>query len=760
MGGSQLSSLTSISETCMNTLALYLQNDFKSDRASLYDIERLIQKSVDAFFCPGHADAWPYEVGGDVGASYSFSTNGMILSMLLHVTTLIPNSIYASNPKPLCLAEKNKEKLYNKLKYYLEKIDESLPDGFNSPTYGDRDPLSIFWCMQIINTPYCAKEFKSLCESITDKLTGVIDEIKTRGMNGKMHFLHFPEGNANILHEHPLVALRALFCAQNGHKASASSKMPNFCDFFDQRLHAQIAYFDIPDARFDPAELAFSLEGRIRSASSKMLSDEVISRALEIICESQRNNPNLRPVNPLYSTSKGSILLPVSTEVANSLLRTFALIEKDKRSIYIVDKFWKIFPRYYKWLKAQLKTIDIDGESYSGWISEHMGTDKIQLWQTAEAITFLSGYQALLQSRIARMSLEASGLKVTDPQDIEKIRNKNWRQWAEEDPLMELPQESPYRVYSAIERDFLKPHREGVEKKNYSMLIYGPPGTGKTTVALRIAKELGRVLITVTPSDFLAGGAAEVEGRAKAIFQCLQHQYNAVVLFDEIDQFLLDRESDAYKKQTDIFQFMTPGMLPKLQDLRDSESCVFIIATNYAERIDPAIKRIGRIDKRYPLMVPALISRRTSVEDIVRNDCAVEDMSKLKAFSCLVARQLSLHNRSEIYSLSSQICSLFKEYSRDTSVPVEIDSNASLSISSYESRIFNVEKQDDIKTPYRSIPAIEYLLALLIQYQEEETVFSGLPRSINQKYISALKENKDVACSTCLNLLPDVHGEE
>jgi len=54
----------------------------------------------------------------------------------------------------------------------------------------------------------------------------------------------------------------------------------------------------------------------------------------------------------------------------------------------------------------------------------------------------------------------------------------------------------------------------------------------------------------------------------------------------------------------DLFQFMTPSMLVKLADLRNKKKIIFIIATNYEERIDKAIKRVGRIDKEYLVLPP------------------------------------------------------------------------------------------------------------------------------------------------------------
>ena len=89
----------------------------------------------------------------------------------------------------------------------------------------------------------------------------------------------------------------------------------------------------------------------------------------------------------------------------------------------------------------------------------------------------------------------------------------------------------------------------------------------------------------------------------------LQAQPRAVVLFDEIDQFMLDRDSKYFRDQDTVFQFLTPGMLTKLNDLRASKSVLFVIATNYEERIDAAIKRQGRIDQHL-LLLPADRERR------------------------------------------------------------------------------------------------------------------------------------------------------
>jgi SpoVK/Ycf46/Vps4 family AAA+-type ATPase len=165
----------------------------------------------------------------------------------------------------------------------------------------------------------------------------------------------------------------------------------------------------------------------------------------------------------------------------------------------------------------------------------------------------------------------------------------------------------------------VRPWRDSGPSKNYSMLLYGPPGTGKTTIASSIADALGYRLLTVTVSDFLGAGGALVEARAKAIFQMLGAQSDCVILFDEIDAFLLDRDSEHYRRQDTLFQFLTPGMLTKINDLRKTARCIFIIATNYENRIDSAIKRPGRIDRRYLVLPPDLRKRKSIIKNALPN---------------------------------------------------------------------------------------------------------------------------------------------
>jgi SpoVK/Ycf46/Vps4 family AAA+-type ATPase len=233
----------------------------------------------------------------------------------------------------------------------------------------------------------------------------------------------------------------------------------------------------------------------------------------------------------------------------------------------------------------------------------------------------------MVQQHVARRSLDLAGFvprtfepKTTGPFDPVT----EWRLWKVGEPAPLGREDGRYRVYESIERDFVAPRagkeqgtsldngesRPGKERRLSSILLYGPPGTGKSTIAEELARALQFPLITVTPSDFISSGGEAVEARAKAIFDALLQQNDLIVLFDEIDQLLLDRDSSFYQSQNDLFKLLTPGMLTKVNRLTKERRVLFVIATNYTERIDRAIKRPGRIDRRYLVLPPSRDQRR------------------------------------------------------------------------------------------------------------------------------------------------------
>jgi hypothetical protein len=74
---------------------------------------------------------------------------------------------------------------------------------------------------------------------------------------------------------------------------------------------------------------------------------------------------------------------------------------------------------------------------------------------------------------------------------------------------------------------------------------------------------------------------------------------------------------------------MTPGMLVKLRDLRKAKRAIFVICTNYEDRIDKAAKRQGRIDESLLVLPPDWSNRiRILIQELIVNHKSLKDKYK------------------------------------------------------------------------------------------------------------------------------------
>merc|ERR1711871_434296 len=91
------------------------------------------------------------------------------------------------------------------------------------------------------------------------------------------------------------------------------------------------------------------------------------------------------------------------------------------------------------------------------------------------------------------------------------------------------------------------------------------------------------------------------------IFEKLKRLRNTVILFDEIEEFCLDRENPALAMES---RLLTTAMLTQLNSLRREQENIFIIATNRLRSFDAAVIRPGRFDLLLFVGTPNLSARK------------------------------------------------------------------------------------------------------------------------------------------------------
>lgn len=233
-----------------------------------------------------------------------------------------------------------------------------------------------------------------------------------------------------------------------------------------------------------------------------------------------------------------------------------------------------------------------------GWCSGHRtNVTEPESWATASIFSYTQALRNLVgiwcreEAIAARKTPRTRSAPEKAAADIVD-RGETWG--ANETPVYERLWTmfiNPVRMHEC--KDKLQPDSQPIGKEQArSAILFGPPGTSKTTLIRALADLIEWDYIEIHASHFVAEGLPEVQKTADTIFKQISELDHAVVLFDEIDELVRERdmEKDAFGR------FLTTSMLPKLAELWAARKILYFVATNHINYFDSAIIRSHRFD--------------------------------------------------------------------------------------------------------------------------------------------------------------------
>jgi len=456
------------------------------------------------------------------------------------------------------------------------------------------------------NLRIAAENSLKVCKQVMKALMTAANGCRAKSANFNKHALKTIETGNEAAWNAILEPIKALAVANErvseliGKPAAEAAR---WCHSVVNREIANASAGKLTD--FDASELVSGIAVAVRwnlMQSSLDVSDAV-KKAVE---HGAREDGSWSHGQPFYSPDYATAISPRTSDIVwtlTSAIEVFPEVEDADPALF----------RYVKWLERTRTRLG----DQAGWASDRLRHPrKIHLATTALSINALLEIRDLIEYRLWNLCKK----RFSRVEVIDKLHDVN---------PVDLGAKNRFRLHSRIANIARKARGEDYDKAEYSFVLHGPTGTSKTMLAEALSAEMwsgssrwGRDesrLVRITPADFTRMGEDRLDAEARLIFELLSHVRGVTIFFDEIDDLL--RRRDARNVSLRFLDLVVPAMLNRLADLRKacpSQEICFLLATNYVERIEPALIRGGRIDQAIPVVYPDWESRLAIIDKKVK----------------------------------------------------------------------------------------------------------------------------------------------
>jgi hypothetical protein len=405
------------------------------------------------------------------------------------------------------------------------------------------------------------------------------------------------------------------------------------------RVLRLLAYdFAHVSSEFDPGELVFSIEllNRLNGANVEQLT----TRALKSIAEAQKGG--VWPSGGIVSYGTKTNFYIASFEVALTLTQTF--IRRLRNNDFAdCEMLLGVLDQTFDFVRNSYKV----EQAYKGWVNDHSRGDRVlESWATSIVLQFLIQY---LQA-----NLFIREKQILSKYEVKYLSSSAERKWNDTFPDLAWQHRTPEWIKDvdaptdptpakeltrALQSQFITRIRADIAHRPRlaaSLILHGSPGTGKSSLAKSLANALGWPFLTISPPDFLVNGIEGFETTAAGVFSDLSKLRRCVVLFDECEDLFRFRPKTPTIESRTAGAFITAGMLPRLQALREESWIVFILATNSGlEDLDKAVIRPGRFDFAYEVPYPSLDAGMRFISRLLEHNPGAKERESARAKGAL-----------------------------------------------------------------------------------------------------------------------------
>jgi cell division protease FtsH len=136
------------------------------------------------------------------------------------------------------------------------------------------------------------------------------------------------------------------------------------------------------------------------------------------------------------------------------------------------------------------------------------------------------------------------------------------------------------------------------------VLLYGPPGTGKTMLARAVASQAGVDFFAASGSSFVEMFVGRGAARIRRLFKEARRSGRAVIFIDELDAVGGRRGINGDGGSSEREQALNQLLVELDGFERDPGTVIVIAASNHVDKLDPALLRPGRFDRRVLVAPP------------------------------------------------------------------------------------------------------------------------------------------------------------